>query len=84
MPVTLASASILARGWGLGQLADRLVEMADLAAGNVAEIWGLLILQRAGSGSSAQIAAMSGRRPLVKGCLGAVVNVSGAVMSTAC
>jgi hypothetical protein len=29
-------------------------------------------------------AVMSGRRPLVKGCLGAVVNVSGAVMSTAC
>ena len=32
----------------------------------------------------AQIPAMSGRRPLVKGCLEAVVNVSGAVMSTAC
>jgi len=30
------------------------------------------------------IAVMSGRRPLVKGCLEAVVNVSGAVMSTAC
>ena len=31
-----------------------------------------------------EIAVMSGRRPLVKGCLEAVVNVSGAVMSTAC
>ena len=30
------------------------------------------------------IAILSGRRPLVKGCLEAVVNVSGAVMSTAC
>ena len=32
----------------------------------------------------AQIAAMSGRRPVVKGCFEAVVNVSSAVMSTAC
>ena len=31
-----------------------------------------------------RIAAMSGRRPVVKGCFEAVVNVSGAVMSTAC
>jgi hypothetical protein len=30
-----------------------------------------------------QIPVMSGRRPLVKGCFEAVVNVSGAVMSTA-
>ena len=33
---------------------------------------------------NAQIAAMSGRRPVVKGCFEAVVNASGAVMSTAC
>ena len=30
------------------------------------------------------IAALSGRRPVVKGCFEAVVNVLGAVMSTAC
>ena len=29
-------------------------------------------------------AVMSGRRPVVKGCFEAVVNVSSAVMSTAC
>jgi hypothetical protein len=33
---------------------------------------------------NAQRAAMSGRRPVVKGCFEAVVNVLGAVMSTAC
>jgi hypothetical protein len=32
----------------------------------------------------AQTAVMSGRRPVVKGCFEAAVNVSGAVMSTAC
>jgi hypothetical protein len=32
----------------------------------------------------AQIAVMSGRRPVVKGGFEAVMNVSGAVMSTAC
>jgi hypothetical protein len=36
------------------------------------------------AGRNAQIAVMSGRRPVVKGCFEAVVNVSGAVMSTAC
>ena len=34
-------------------------------------------------GRFAQIAVMSGRRPVVKGCFEAIVNVSGAVMSTA-
>ena len=34
--------------------------------------------------SIAQIAVMSGRRPVVKGCFEAVVNVSSAVMSAAC
>ena len=34
-------------------------------------------------GRNAQIAVMSGRRPVVKGCFEAVVNVSSAVMSTA-
>jgi len=33
---------------------------------------------------TAQIAVMSGRRPVVKGRFEAVVNVSGAVMSSAC
>ena len=36
------------------------------------------------NGREAQIAAMSGRHPVVKGCFEAVVNASGAVMSTAC
>jgi hypothetical protein len=36
------------------------------------------------SDRSAQIPAMSGRRPVVKGGFEAVVNVSSAVMSTAC
>jgi hypothetical protein len=36
------------------------------------------------AGSFAQIAVMSGRRPVVKGGFEAAVNVSGAVMSTAC
>jgi hypothetical protein len=36
------------------------------------------------AGWKAQIADMSGRRPVVKGPFEAVVNVSGAVMSTAC
>jgi hypothetical protein len=36
------------------------------------------------NGRCAQIPVMSGRRPVVKGCFEAVVNVSGAVMSTAC
>ena len=31
-------------------------------------------------GRNAQIAVMSGRRPVVKGCFEAAVNVSGAVM----
>ena len=35
-------------------------------------------------GRNAQIPAMSGRRPVVKGRFEAVVNVSSAVMSTAC
>jgi hypothetical protein len=36
-------------------------------------------------GRNAQIPVMSGRRPpVVKGCFEAVVNVSSAVMSTAC
>jgi hypothetical protein len=35
-------------------------------------------------GRYAQIAVMSGRRPVVKGRFEAVVNVSSAVMSTAC
>jgi hypothetical protein len=35
-------------------------------------------------GRNAHIAVMSGRRPVVKGCFEATVNVSGAVMSTAC
>jgi hypothetical protein len=33
---------------------------------------------------NAQIAVMSGRRPVVKGLFEAAVNVSGAVMSSAC
>src|ERR1700722_1126473 len=37
-----------------------------------------------GNDSCAQTAVMSGRRPVVKGCFEAVVNVSSAVMSTAC
>ena len=43
-----------------------------------------LRLYRLPAGRFAQIAAMSGRRPVVKGCFEAVVNVSSAVMSTAC
>jgi hypothetical protein len=35
-------------------------------------------------GRNAQIAVVSGRRPVVKGCFEAIVNVSSAVMSTAC
>ena len=34
-------------------------------------------------GGNAQIPVMSGRRPVVKGCFEAVVNASGAVMSSA-
>ena len=50
---------------------DRLVSIAVFEA------------EPTGNGN-AQIAAMSGRRPVVKGSFEATVNVSGAVMSTAC
>ena len=39
------------------------------------------VLHRRAGGACA---VMSGRRPVVKGCFEAVVNVSSAVMSTAC
>jgi hypothetical protein len=39
-------------------------------------------LMRVAAGDERRL--MSGRRPVVKGCFEAVVNVSGAVMSTAC
>ena len=42
---TWASASSLARSWGLKQLTDRLAEMPCLVAKNVAEGWILVIPQ---------------------------------------
>jgi hypothetical protein len=55
---TWASASGLARGWELKQLADRWAEKADLVARNVAEGWILVIRRWACNGRSAQIAVI--------------------------
>ena len=53
-----ASASNLACGWELKQLADRLAEKAGLLVGNVTVGWILVIRRWAGDGRSAQIAVI--------------------------
>ena len=56
---TWASASALARGWGLNQLADRLAEKADRCGQECCGLWIPVSRRRGGNGRGAQMAVVS-------------------------